>query len=112
MRRGEVWWASLPDPVGSGPGFRRPAVVVQSNRFNNSRIETVVVATVTSNMRLAASPGNVLLRPQESGLSRDSVVNVSQVITLDRALLTERVSSLPVRTLVAIDNGLKLVLGL
>ena len=112
MRRGEVWWASLPEPLGSGPGFRRPAVVVQSDRFNDSLINTVVVAIVTSNLGRATAPGNVTLGTHESGLPRDSVINLSQIVTLDRTLLTERVSRLSDQTMIAVDNGLKLVVGL
>jgi mRNA interferase MazF len=112
MRRGEVWWADLPPPAGSGPGFRRPVLVVQSNPFNDSRIQTVVVAVLTSNVALAAAPGNVALTPRQSGLPRVSVVNVSQVMTLDRELLTERVSRLGHDKLASVDAGLRLVLGL
>ena len=112
MRRGDIWWASLPAPTGSGPGLRRPVVVVQSNPFNESRIATVIVAAVTSNLSLAEAPGNVRLSRSESGLSRPSVVNVSQVVTLDRSLLTERVHSVPAEALRRIDDGLKLVLNL
>src|SRR6185312_11590381 len=91
MKRGELWWASLPAPTGSGPGFRRPVLVVQSNPFNDSRIATVVVAAITSNLALAAAPGNVRLGKSESGLRTPSVVNVSQLVTLDRAMLTSRI---------------------
>ncbi len=112
MKRGEVWWASLPAPTGSGPGFRRPVVVVQSNPFNQSRIATVAVAIVTSNLALADAPGNVRLGKAESGLAKPSVVNVSQLYTLDRELLTQRVRGLPAETMRAIDDGLRLVLGL
>ena len=112
MRRGEVWWASLPETLGSGPGFRRPAVVVQSDRFNDSLINTVVVAIVTSNLGRATAPGNVTLGTRESGLPRDSVINVSQIVTLERTLLTERVSRLSDQTMIAVDNGLQLVMGL
>ena len=112
MRRGEVWWASLPEPLGSGPGFRRPAVVVQSDRFNDSLINTVVVAIVTSNLARAAAPGNVTLSASESGLPRESVINLSQIMTLDRTLLTEKVSRLSDGTMIAVDDGLKLVMGL
>ena len=112
MKRGEVWWASLPAPTGSGPGFRRPVVVVQSNPFNQSRIATVVVAAVTSNLALADAPGNVRVGKSESGLMRPSVVNVSQLVTLDRKLLTRRVRALPAETMRDIDEGLRLVLGL
>lgn len=112
MKRGEVWWASLPAPTGSGPGFRRPVVVIQSNPFNQSRIATVVVATITSNLALADAPGNVRVGKTESGLTKPSVVNISQLFTLDRELLTQRVRALPAEAMRTIDDGLGLVLGL
>jgi mRNA interferase MazF len=112
MKRGEIWWASLPAPTGSGPGFRRPVVIVQSNPFNQSRIATVVAAIVTSNVALADAPGNVRVAKGESGLKKPSVVNVSQLVTLDRELLTQKVRALPADTMRAIDEGLRLVLGL
>ena len=111
MKRGEVWWAALPAPTGSGPGFRRPVVVVQSNPFNQSRIATVIVAIVTSNLALADAPGNVRVGKSESGLAKPSVVNVSQIITLDRELLSQRVRGLPADTMREIDEGLRLALG-
>lgn len=112
MKRGEVWWASLPGPAGSGPGFRRPVVVLQSNPFNASRISTVIVGVVTSNLALAEAPGNVRIGRADSGLTKASVVNVSQVLTLDRELLTERVRALPAGLMRRVDEGLRLVLGL
>ena len=112
MRRGEVWWASLSAPRGSGPGYRRPVVVIQSDPFNESRIRTVVVAVVTSNLRLADAPGNVFLDRRETGLPRDSVVNVSQALTLDKSFATEHVGTMPAQTMTAIDAGLRLVMGL
>jgi mRNA interferase MazF len=112
MRRGEVWWASLPDPSGSGPGYRRPVLVVQADEFNASRIQTVVVAVITSNLKLAAAPGNVLCRRRDTGLPRDSVVNVSQVITLGKTFLTSRIKALPASPMRSVDAGLRLVLGL
>lgn len=112
MRRGEIWWAALPAPSGSGPGFRRPVLIVQSNPFNDSRIATVVVAVITSNLALAEAPGNVRLGKSESGLARPSVVNVSQVITLDRKLLSKRVRPLSGDAIQRVDEGLRLVLGL
>lgn len=111
MTRGELWWSDLPAPRGSGPGLRRPVVVVQSDAFNQSRIQTVIVAAVTSNLRLAAAPGNVLLPKRQSRLPKDSVINVSQLLTLDRVFLTERVSRLPAKYLSSIDAGLRLVLA-
>jgi len=110
--RGEIWWASLGEPTGSGPGFRRPVLIVQSDDFNRSRIQTVIVATITSNLKLAAAPGNVSLKGTATGLQRDSVANVSQLLTLDRSLLTERVGRLSDRQMNAIDDGLTLVLFL
>ncbi len=112
MRRGEVWWANLPTPSGSGPGHRRPVVVIQSNTFNESRIRTVVVAVITSNLRLRNAPGNVFLNHSEHGLPKDSVVNVSQIFTLDKSFLTERVTILSSETMAAVDSGLQLVTGL
>ena len=112
MKRGEVWWASLPTPTGSGPGYRRPVLVVQSNPFNDSRIATVIVAVITSNLQLSEAPGNVRLAKADSGLSKASVANVSQVITLDRQLLSYRIKLLPGRVMRRVDEGLKLVLGL
>ena len=111
MKRGELWWASLPEPTGSGPGFRRPVVVVQSNPFNESRISTVVVAIVTSNLALAEAPGNLRLGKADSGLAKPAVVNVSQIMTLDRQLLTERIKALPEQCVVRLNQGLRLVLG-
>ena len=112
MKRGEVWWATLPPPSGSGPGFRRPVLVIQSDPFNESRISTAIVAVITSNLALADAPGNIRIGKAESGLSKPSVVNVSQVLTMDKALLTDRVRPLSAAAMIRIDNGLRLVLGL
>jgi mRNA interferase MazF len=112
MRRGEVWWANLPNPVGSGPGYKRPVLVVQANAFNDSRIATVVVATITSNLALAAAPGNVRVSKSDSGLPQPSVVNVSQIITLDRSILTSKVKALPGAVMDKVDSGLRLVLAI
>ncbi len=112
MRRGEVWWANLGEPSGSGPGFRRPVVIVQANAFNESAIRTVLCVVVTSNLRLGEAPGNVRLPRRASGLGKDSVANVSQVITTDKQSLTQRVGRLTSATLRDIDAGLRLVLAL
>ncbi len=112
MRRGEVWWADLTDPVGSGPGLKRPVLVVQANPFNESRIATVVVAVITSNLGLAHFPGNVRIGKAESGLPKPSVVNVSQLLTVDRSLLTGKVKMLPASGLQKVDEGIRLVLAL
>ncbi len=112
MKRGEIWWASLPAPRGSEHRYRRPVVIVQSDAFNRSRIETVVVAAITSNTRLAAAPGNVLLTRRQSRLSRESVINVSQLLTLDQSLLIDRVGRLPAKAMAALEDGLRLVFEL
>ena len=112
MRRGEIWWASLEEPHGSTPGFLRPVVIVQSNEFNESAIRTSICAAITSNMRLADAPGNVRITRRVSGLPRDSVVNVSQLITLDKQMLVENVSRLPAQSLREVEAGIKLVLAL
>ncbi|MEZ5298243.1 MAG: type II toxin-antitoxin system PemK/MazF family toxin [Ilumatobacteraceae bacterium] len=112
IRRGDVWWADLGPPDGSGPGHRRPVVVVSSDAFNRSRISTVAVAIVTSNTALAAAPGNVLLSADSVGLDRDSVINVSQVTTLEKRSLTQRAGQLGMTTLDDLDAGLRLALGL
>ena len=112
MKRGELWWAELPSPVGSGPGYKRPVLIVQANPFNASRISTVIVATVTSNLALAEAPGNVRIGKSDSGLPQPSVVNISQLITLDRAILSKKVKALPGAAMDKIDAGLKLVLSL
>jgi len=112
MHRGEIWWASLGEPEGSAPGYRRPVLIVQSDEFNRSRIGTVIVAVLTSNTLLAQAPGNVLIKARQAGLAKDSVVNVSQVITVDKQCLTEKVKKLDSPTMAEIDNGLRLVLAI
>jgi len=112
IRRGEIWWVDLAEPRGSEPGFRRPVVVIQSDAFNRSRIGTVVVATISSNLELGAAPGNVMLPRRASGLARASVVNVSQLVTLDRGLLAGRVRTLAAPVMARIEAGLRLVLAL
>ena len=112
IRRGEIWWASLPDPARLEPGYRRPVLVVQADSFNRSRIGTVVAAAITSNLRLAEAPGNVPLPRRASGLLKESVVNVSQVLTINKALLTDRVRKLSAGILQTVDDGLRLVFEL
>ena len=111
IAQGEVWWAELGEPSGSEPGFRRPVVVVQGDSFNRSRIGTVVCVPLTSNMRWAEAPGNVLLTSKTTGLPKDSVANVSQIVTLDRASLTEQVGVLPDAKLELVLFGIDVVLG-
>ncbi len=112
MQRGEVWWASLRSPQASEPGYRRPVLIVQSDAFNRSRIATVIAVVLSSNLRLAEAPGNVRLAARSTGLQRDSVANVSQVITIDRCFLTQKVRRLPETVMREIDTGLRLVLSL
>lgn len=111
IAQGEVWWADLADPTGSEPGFRRPVVVVQGDNFNRSRIATVVCVALTSNLRWADAPGNVLLTSKATGLPKDSVANVSQIVTLDRESLAERVGVLPQKKLELMLLGVDIVLG-
>jgi mRNA interferase MazF len=112
VRRGEIWWASLGEPQGSGPGCRRPVLIVQSDEFNKSAILSSICAAITSNMRLADAPGNVRVTRRVSGLPHDSVINVSQLITLDKHMLTENLGRLPARSLRDVEAGIKLVLAL
>ena len=112
MKRGEIWWASLPNPVGSGPGFKRPVLVIQANAFNTSKIATVVVAAMTSNLALAEAPGNLRISKSDSGLPQPSVVNVSQIITIDKSVLTSRAKTVPAAIMAEVDDGIRLVLAL
>jgi mRNA interferase MazF len=111
IAQGEVWWADLGEPEGPEPGFRRPVVVVQSDAFNRSRLATVVCVTLTSDLRWAAAPGNVRLSARATGLPKDSVANVSQLVTLDRAALAERVGAVPAKKLELVLLGIDVVLG-
>ncbi len=111
ISQGEVWWASLPAPTGSEPGFRRPVVVVQGDAFNRSRLATVVCVPLTSNLKWADAPGNVLLKAEMTGLPKDSVALVAQVITLDKSVLTDRCGKLPPEQVELILSGLDIVLG-
>ena len=109
--QGEVWWADLRSPTGSEPGFRRPVVVVQGDPLNRSRVATVVCVPLTSNLRWADAPGNTLVHPRASGLPKDAVANASQIITLDKTALTERVGRLPRAKLDLILAGIDVILG-
>jgi mRNA interferase MazF len=111
ISQGDVCWASLPDAVSSGPGFRRPVVIVQGDAFNASRIPTTVVVPLSSNQRLAAAPGNVALPAATTGLPKESIANVSQIVAVDRELLTERVGRVHDSQLDRIIAGIELVLG-
>lgn len=112
VERGSIWWANLEAPSGSAPGFRRPVLVVQADAFNRSVLQTTIAVVLTSNLRLAEAPGNVRLPARETGLPKDSVANVSQVVTLDCDVLTESVGTLGDRQVRRVEDGLRLVLGL
>lgn len=112
IERREIWWASLPEPLGAEPGYRRPILVIQANEFNQSRIATVIAVVISSNLRLAQAPGNVLLPARTTGLSKESVANVSQVITVDKRFLTEKVGTLPQHLFAQVEDGVRLVLSL
>jgi mRNA interferase MazF len=109
--QGDIYWADLDEPAGSAAGFRRPVVVVQGDSLNQSRIATVVCIPLTSNMKWAGAPGNVLIPAKVSNLAKDSVANVSQILALDRSMLTEKVCHLPRRTILMILSGIDIVLG-
>ncbi len=110
MSRGEIWWTDFGDPVGSSPAYRRPAVVISSDRFNRSRISTVIVAAITSNTRLVRQPGNVMV--PDGLLPKPSVINVTALFTVDRHQLLDHVGDLPALESRSLDDGLRLVLGL
>ena len=112
ISQGDVWWADLAEPAGSGPGYRRPVVVIQGDSFNRSSLRTVVAVPLSSNLRWADAPGNVRLASRSTGLNRDSVANVSQVITIDRDVLREPAAHVKGQLLKDVENGLRLVLAL
>jgi mRNA interferase MazF len=112
MYRGEIWWADLPVPVASEPGYRRPVAIVQDDIFTASAISTIIVVVITSNLRLATAPGNVLLPSASTGLPKDSVANVSQLLTLDKSFLVERIGAINSYLQAEIDEGLRTILFL
>jgi mRNA interferase MazF len=112
IRRGSVWWADLGEPQGSKPGKRRPVLVIQANSFNVSRLNTALVAIITSNTRLAAMPGNVFLPASTAGLPKDSVVNVTALVTLDKSDLQAEAGHLPASLMHEVDRGLRSILSL
>jgi mRNA interferase MazF len=109
--QGEIWWAEIDEPIGSAAGYRRPVVVVQCDAINQSRIGTVVCVPLTSNLKWAGAPGNVLLKAHFTGLPKDSVANVSLIFALDKAQLSDRSGKLPRQQLEAIRNGIALIIG-
>jgi mRNA interferase MazF len=112
MKRGEIYWTDFGEAVGSRPAFRRPVVIVQDNLYNDTRLATVIVLALTTNPKLAEMRGNVFIAANESGLPKDSVANVTQLFTVNKLELTERVGQLPEWLIELVDDGLKLVLGL
>lgn len=112
VQRGEIWWADLEEPRRAEPGYRRPLLIVQADAFNRSRIQTVLAVVLTSSLRLVDAPGNVLVPKRPSGLPKDSVANVSQLVTVDRDALTERAGTLAGSVMAAVENGLRLALDL
>ena len=112
MRRGEIWWAELPESTASEPGYRRPVLIIQSDDFTRSRIQTVIAIVLTTNLRLAAAPGNVLVTANDTNLPKDSVVNISQIITVDKSFLAERVSEVDDRIMLLVEDGVRTVLAL
>ncbi len=112
MLRGEVWWATLPSPKALEPGYRRPLLIIQSDDFNRSRINTVIAVVITSNLLLAEAPGNVLLSKKDTNLPKKSVANVSQLITVDKSFLTEKVGNVSSHKLREVEAGVRLVLSL
>jgi mRNA interferase MazF len=112
MTRGEIWWVDLGIPFGSEPGFKRPVLIVQADSFNDSNIHTVIVVPLTTNLNLSEAPGNVVLSKEETSLSKDSVANVSQIVTLDRERFGKKVSNLKAKKLEKLEEGIRLVLSL
>jgi mRNA interferase MazF len=112
IKRGQIWWADLPEPHGSSPGFEHPIVVIQSDDFNQTKLNTVIGTIITSNLDLAEMPGNVLIKKTQTELPKDSVVNVTQIVTVDKSDLLEYVGTLSERKMEQIEKGLRLVLSL
>ena len=112
MIRGDIWWADLGIPFGSEPGFKRPVLIIQDNAFNKSNIRTVIAASISSNLNLADAPGNLYLDQEESGLTKDGVINISQISTIDKQRLIEKAGFLSRSTMSEVDSGLKLILNI
>lgn len=112
MKRGEIWWTNLGEPSGSEPGYRQPAVIVSANDFNKTPIKTLIVIFFTTNAARARDPGNLWLTPRQTGLRVSSTLNVTQISTVDRRILTEKVGRLRDDVMEQVDDGLRLVMGL
>ena len=111
-QRGEIWWADLGEPSGSAPGYRRPVLIVQDDHFNLSNLATVIVLSLTSNLKFQELPGNVFLPKQQSGLAKDSVIHVTQLTAIDKSWLDELVTQTPRSIMEKVDRSLSVVLGL
>ena len=112
MERGSIWWAYIGEPQGSAPGYRRPVVIIQAENFTRSRLHTVLVAAISSNLKLAEAPANIYIPAEISRLLRDSVINVSQIIAIDKAFFEEKVTDLPAKYIYLLDSGLRLIMDL
>ena len=112
VERGEIWWADLPEPKGSMPGYKHPILIIQSDKFNRSELETVIGVIITTNLRLAKMPGNILLLPRQSGLSQDSIVSITQIVSANKSDLLEYVGIISANKMEQIENSLRLVLSL
>lgn len=112
IERGQIWWTELPEPRGSSPGYEHPIVIIQSDGFNQTKLNTVIGAVITSNLDLSEMPGNVLLKKEQSELPKDSIVNITQIVTIDKSELLEYVATLSERKVEQIEKGLRLVLSL
>lgn len=112
IKRGEIWWAELPEPAGSEPGYRLPLLILQSDDFNKSKINTTIAVTLTTNLNLSSAPGNIFLSKRESKLPRESVINISQIVTIDKSFLMKKVSTVSEKIMSEVETGLRLVLRL
>ncbi len=112
IERGQIWWADLPEPRGSSPGYEHPIVIIQSDSFNQTKLNTVIGVVITSNLDLAEMPGNVLIKKENSELPKDSVINITQIVTIDKSELLKYVGTVSERKIEQIENGLRLVLSL
>lgn len=112
IERGEIWWADLPEPKGSMPGYKHPILILQSDKFNRSSLDTIVGAIITTNLRLEKMPGNVLITARQSGLNENSVINITQIVTANKTDLLEFVGVISDQKMNQVENGLRLVLSL
>ena len=112
MNRGEIWLVELTEPIKSEPGYKRPVVIIQAVSFNISKINTIICVVITSNLKLSEAPGNILLPSKTTGLSKDSVINISQIITIDKSMLVEKIGELTNKQIIKLNESLKIVLDI